>query len=67
MSNEYPDITGKQLGQLISMFKLIAGLAITSITIVTAVALYVSYKDVKSMKEDMANRSSEMLTELKEI
>ena len=64
---EYPNLSGDEFKNIINLFKWIATIAISAVSLVITVALFVSYKDINSLRNELNDKSVKMYEEVKDL
>jgi hypothetical protein len=64
---EYPDLTGDEFKNIINLFKWVATVTISGVTIIVSVAMFVSYKDINSLRNELNEKSVKMYEEVKDL
>lgn len=61
---KYPNLSGNEFKNIVNLFKLIVIMVTMGLTILVSVALFVSYKDIASMRTDLRNQTNDMKLEI---
>ncbi len=64
---EYPNLSGDDFKRIVNLVKLIFGLLVGAILIILTVGLWVSFKDMSSLRAELAQRSEKMYEEVKDL